>query len=103
MTTYATTSLVVALGLFTGVGPDFGAVTGSRLYPILGAVLTIALVIAVAMLAVCAFAWAIASASGNWQLTSKARTGVLISVTGAVLTGSALAWTNWLIDLGHTL
>lgn len=96
-------SLVLAAGLAAGVSPDFGAVTGSRLYPIIGALLTIALVTAVAMLAVCAFAWAIASVTGNWQATSKARTGVLISVAGAVLTGGALAWTNWLIDLGHTL
>lgn len=96
-------SLVLAAGLVAGVGPDFSAVTGTRLYPIIGALLTIALVTAVAMLAVCAFAWAIASASGNWQATSKARTGVLISVAGSVLTGGALVWTNWLIDLGHTL
>ncbi len=100
--TGAPTFLVVATSLVAGVGPDFGAVTGSRLYPIIGAVLTIALVLAVAMFVVCAFIWAIASSSGNWQATSKARTGVLISVAGAVLAGGALAWTNWLIDLGHT-
>lgn len=94
--------MVVTANLVAGVGPDFGAVTGSRLYPIIGAVLTIALVLAVAMFVVCAFIWPIASASGNWQATSKARTGVLISVTGAMLTGGALASTNWLIDLGHT-
>ncbi|MFI8526300.1 DUF6112 family protein [Promicromonospora sukumoe] len=96
-------SLAVTALLTSGVGPDFGAVTGSRLYPIIGAVLTIALVLAVAMFVSCAFIWAIASASGNWQTTSKARTGVLISIAGAVLTGGALAWTVWLIDLGHTL
>ncbi|GAA2234166.1 hypothetical protein GCM10010413_36730 [Promicromonospora sukumoe] len=101
--TSSTISLAVTALLIFGVGPDFGAVTGSRLYPIIGAVLTIALVLAVAMFVVCAFVWPIASASGNWQATSKARTGVLISVAGAVLAGSSLAWTNWLIDLGHTL
>lgn len=96
-------SLVFAVGPVVGVGPGFGAVAGSRLFPIIGAVLTIVLVIAVAMLAVCAFVWAIASVSGNWQATSKARTGLLISVAGAVLTGGALAWANWLIDLGDAL
>jgi threonine/homoserine efflux transporter RhtA len=101
--TSAPIPLVVAAVLAVGVGPDFGAVTGSRLYPIIGAVLTVALVVAVAILVICAFLWPIASASGNWQATSKARAGVLISVAGAVLTGGALAWTNWLIDLGNTL
>ncbi|MFI8528178.1 DUF6112 family protein [Promicromonospora sukumoe] len=96
-------SLMIAAGMVTGVGPDFGAVTGSRLYPIIGAVLTVALVLAVAMFVVCAFIWAIASASGNWQATSKARAGVLVSVAGSVLAGAGLAWTNWLIDLGGTL
>ena len=96
-------SSVVAAALVAGVGPDFGAVTGSHLYPIIGSLLTIALVIAVAMLAICAFAWAIASASGNWQVTSKARTGVLVCIAGAVVVGGALTWTNWLIDLGHSL
>ncbi|MFC8797000.1 DUF6112 family protein [Promicromonospora sp. NPDC057138] len=100
-----TTTSPVAAGanLFAGVGPDFGAVTGSGLYPVIGAFLTITLVIAIAMLAVCAFVWAIASAVGSWQVTAKARTGVLLAVVGAVLTGGALAWTNWLIDLGNTL
>jgi len=100
--TGALTPLMITAGLVAGVGPHFGAVTGSRLYPIIGAVLTVALVLAVAMFVVCAFVWPIASASGNWQATAKARTGVLISVTGAVITGGALAWTNWLIDLGHS-
>jgi hypothetical protein len=96
-------AVVAARGLVAGVGPDFGAVTGSGLYQIIGALLTIVLVVAVAMLVVCAFVWAIASATGSWQATSRARTGVLLSVAGAALAGGALAWTNWLIDLGTTL
>lgn len=47
--------LMIATGPVAGVGPDFGAVTGSRLYPIIGAVVTIALVLAVAMFVICAF------------------------------------------------
>ncbi|MFE7503859.1 DUF6112 family protein [Promicromonospora sp. NPDC057488] len=96
-------SFAVAPILVAGVGPNFGAVASSRLYWIIGALLTVAMVVAVATFIVCAFVWAIASASGNWQTTTKARTGVLVSVAGAVLDGAALAWTNWLIDLGHIL
>lgn len=97
------TAFAAGTGLLAGVGPDFGAVTGSGLYPIIGAVLTITVVTAVAMLVVCAFVWAVASAVGSWQVTSKARTGVLVAVVGAVLAGGCLAWVNWLIDLGNTL
>ena len=97
------TGFVARGGLFTGVGPDFGAVTGSGLYPVIGALLTITLVTAVAMLVVCAAIWAVAAAVGSWQVTTKARTGVLLAAVGAVLSGGALTWVNWLIDLGNTL
>ncbi|WP_454859680.1 DUF6112 family protein [Promicromonospora soli] len=96
------TAFAARTGLVTGVGPDFGAVTGSGLYPIIGALLTIALITAVAMLVVCAAIWAVASAVGSWQVTSKARIGVLLAALGAVLSGGALTWINWLIDLGNT-
>ncbi|GGM41318.1 hypothetical protein GCM10010102_41060 [Promicromonospora citrea] len=88
--------------LAVGIGPDFSAVAGTRLLPIIGALLTITVLIAVAMFVICAFVWPIASATGNWQATSKARTGLLGSLIGGVISGGALAWTNWLIDLGHT-
>ncbi|WP_423464212.1 DUF6112 family protein [Promicromonospora sp. MS192] len=94
--------LTVPAVLAVGIGPDFGAVAGTRLLPIIGALLTITVLIAVAMFVVCAILWPIASASGNWQATSKARTGLLVSLAGAVISGGALAWTNWLIDLGHS-
>ena len=97
------TGFVARVGLFTGVGPDFGAVTGSGLYPVIGALLTITLVTAVALLVVCAAIWAVASAIGSWQVTSKARGGVLVAIVGAVLAGGCLTWLNWLIDLGNTL
>ncbi|GAA4706607.1 hypothetical protein APR04_001724 [Promicromonospora umidemergens] len=97
------TAFATGTGLATGVGPDFGAVTGSGLYPIIGALLTITLVTAVAMLVVCAAIWAVASAVGSWQVTSKSRTGVLLAAAGSVLSGGALTWINWLIDLGNTL
>ncbi|PUB20866.1 hypothetical protein C8K30_11577 [Promicromonospora sp. AC04] len=100
--TTSTSAIAAVAVLFAGVGPDFGAVTGSGLYPIAGAFLTITLVIAIAMLAICAFVWAVATAVGSWQVTSKARIGVLLAVAGAVLAGGALAWLNWLIDLGYT-
>jgi hypothetical protein len=93
---------VAGASLVTGVGPDFEAVTGSGLYPVIGALLTITLIMAVAMLVACAATWAVASAVGSWQVTSKARIGVLLAALGAVLSGGALTWINWLIDLGST-
>ena len=86
------------------VGPDFGAVGGSgQLRQIVGALLTFGLLTAVLMIVVCAATWAVASSNGGWQAASKAKTGMLVALGGAVFTGGALAWANWLLDLGSTL
>jgi hypothetical protein len=85
-------------------GPNFGAVGGSsELRRIVGALLTYGLLVAVLMLIVCATAWAIGSANGNWQTASRAKTGVFVALLGAVLNGGALAWANWLLGVGASL
>ena len=86
------------------VSPDFGAVGGSsELRKIVGALLTYGLIVSALMIIICAATWAIGSASGSWQSASKGKTGLFVALGGAVLTGGALAWANWLLDLGATL
>ncbi len=86
------------------VGPDFGAVGGSsELRTLLGALLTYALLVAVLMLVVCAAGWAVGSAAGSWQIAGKAKTGLVVALIGAVLTGGALGWASWLLDVGASL
>ena len=88
----------------SAVGPNFGAVGGSgQLRVIVGALLTYGLVVAVLMLVVSAATWAIASGSGSWHVAQKARAGCFVAIGGAVLTGSALPWANWLLGLGAHL
>jgi type IV secretory pathway VirB2 component (pilin) len=90
--------------LIASVGPDFSAVSGSsQLRSIIGALLTYGLIIAVLMVIVCAATWAVGSAHGSWQTTTKAKAGLFVALGGAVLTGGALAWANWLLRLGATL
>ena len=86
------------------VSPDFGAVDGAGdLGAIVGALLTYGLIIAVLMVVICAVTWAIGSAHGSWHVCSKAKSGLLVALGGAGLTGAALAWGNWLLDVGATL
>ncbi|CUR58133.1 conserved hypothetical protein [metagenome] len=86
------------------VGPDFSAVGGSsQLRTIVGALLTYGLITAVLMVVICAAAWAIGSAQGSWQTASKAKTGLFVALGGAALAGGALAWANWLLDVGAAL
>jgi hypothetical protein len=92
------------LHLHAGVGPDFDAVGGSDdLRAIVGALLTYGLIIAVLMLVVSATSWAIAASSGGWQTAQKAKVGCLVALGGATLTGAALTWANWLLDIGTHL
>lgn len=86
------------------VSPDFGAVDeASHLQAIVGALLTYGLIIAVLMVVICAVTWGVASAQGSWHVCSKAKSGLLVALGGAGLTGGALAWGNWLLDVGATL
>ncbi len=86
------------------VAPDFGAVTAVTALPdVVGALLTIALITAVGLLIICAVSWAIASGSGSWHTAARARAGVLVAVGGAALTGGALAWTDYLLEVGTRL
>ncbi|GAB2761759.1 hypothetical protein GCM10027020_12560 [Nocardioides salsibiostraticola] len=85
-------------------GPDFGAVGGSsQLRQIIGALFTYGLIVAVLMIVVCGATWAIASAGGSWQTASKAKAGLFVALGGAVLTGGALVWANWLLGIGASL
>jgi len=89
---------------FVAVAPNFGAVNGSgNLRAIVGALLTYGLIISVLMLVVCSTTWALASHSGSWHTAQKAKTGMFVALGGAALTGAALTWANWLLDLGAHL
>ncbi|KQW42701.1 hypothetical protein ASC77_23460 [Nocardioides sp. Root1257] len=88
----------------SAVGPNFGAVGGSgQMRAIVGALLTYGLIVAVLMLVVSATTWALASGSGAWHTAQKAKTGCFVAIGGAVLTGAALTWANWLLHLGAHL
>lgn len=85
------------------VAPDFSAVAGTAFGDVIGALLTFALLTAVAVLIGSSIVWAVAALSGSWQTIAKARTGVLVALSGAALTGGALAWGEWLLTLGNHL
>lgn len=55
------------------------------------------------MVVVCAATCTTGSAPGSWQTQSKAKTGLFVGLGGAVFTGGALAWANWLVDVGDVV
>jgi len=96
--------LLPAVAPMASVFPDFGALDGAgQLTAVIGALLTIVLIIAVLMLIVCAAAWAVSSAHGNYQAATKARTGLFVALGAAALAGAGVAWLNFLIGVGASL
>jgi hypothetical protein len=68
-----------------------------------GALLTIALIAALAGLAIAAAAWAIGSHSANPVLAARGKTGVLVSFAAAMLTGGSVALINFFASAGTHL
>lgn len=86
------------------VFPDFGAVGGqAELRAIVGALLTIVLIIAVLMLVISATVWAISSANGNVSSAVRARIGFFVSIGAAALAGLGVTWINFLLGLGASI
>ena len=86
------------------VFPNFDGLSGiGDLKTVIGAALTIVLVIAVLMIIVSAIIWAIATANGNHTAASKARIGAWTALGTTVVAGGGVAWMNWLITLGQQL
>ncbi|TFD79233.1 DUF6112 family protein [Cryobacterium fucosi] len=86
------------------VFPDFGSLGGiGELKAVIGAALTLVLIVAVLMIIVSAIIWAVATSTGNHAVASKARGGLLVALGAAALAGAGVAWMNWLIDLGGQL
>lgn len=84
--------------------PDFGAVGGAaELQSIVGALLTFVLIVAVLMVIISGVTWALATANGNFQAATKARTGLWVACGAAALAGAGVAWVNFLLDLGGRL
>ncbi|MGB3374918.1 MAG: DUF6112 family protein [Microbacterium sp.] len=86
------------------VFPDFDGLGGiGDLKQVIGALLTIVLIVAVLMIIVSAICWAFGASHGNPALASKGRVGVLVGIGAAALAGAGVAWVNWLIALGNQL
>ena len=83
------------------VFPDFDSLGGiGELKAVIGAALTLVLIVAVLMIIISAIIWAIATSTGNHAVASKGRNSLLVAIGAAALAGCGVAWVNWLINLG---
>ncbi|GAA4374955.1 MULTISPECIES: DUF6112 family protein [Agromyces] len=70
---------------------------------IVGAVMTIGLIMAVLALIVAAIVWGFGANSSNPHLASRGKAGVLIACGAAVICGAAVTLTNFFWNVGQAV
>ena len=84
------------------ISPNSNGLPGiSALQTIVGAVMTVGLILSVLALIVAAVVWAFGSHSANPHLATRGKTGVLIACGAAIITGGAVAFINFFWHVGQ--
>jgi hypothetical protein len=82
---------------------DSGLPGIAALRTIVGAVMTVGLILSVLALIVSAVVWGLGSNSSNPNMASRGKTGVLVSCGAAVICGAAVALINFFWNVGQTV
>lgn len=80
---------------------DTGLPGIAALRTIVGAVMTVGLILSVLALVISAVVWGFGSNSSNPHLASRGKLGVLISCGAAILTGASVTLINFFWDVGQ--
>ena len=84
------------------ISPNESGLPGiASLRTIVGAVMTIGLVLSVLALIVSAVVWGFGSNSSNPHLAGRGKTGVLVACAAAVITGASVTLTNFFWNVGQ--
>ena len=75
----------------------------AQLRTIVGAVMTVGLILAVLALILAAVVWAFGSQTSNPHLAGRGKSGVLIAAGAAVLCGASVALVNFFWDVGQSI
>lgn len=75
----------------------------AQLRTIVGAAMTIAVILSVLALLISAVVWGFGANSSNPHLASRGKLGVLISCAAAVITGGAVTLINFFWNVGQTV
>lgn len=94
--------LITLLPMNIDISPNDSGLPGiSQLRTIVGAVMTVGLILSVLALIVSAIVWGFGSNSSNPHLASRGKVGVLVSCGAAVLCGAAVTLINFFWAVGQ--
>ncbi|WP_324653765.1 DUF6112 family protein [Georgenia sp. H159] len=86
------------------INPNTDGLPGiAQLRTIVGAVMTVGLILAVLALIVSAIVWAMGANSANPHLAGRGKSGVLIALGAAILCGGAVTLVNFFWDVGQAV
>ena len=96
------TAVVSLLPQDINIGPNSNGLPGiGQLKSIVGASMTVGLILAVLALIVSAIVWALGANSSNPHLAGRGKTGVLIGLGAAIITGASVALVNFFWNVGQ--
>lgn len=103
ITTTAAT-LIALVPMDINITPNDSGLPGiSQLRTIVGAVMTVGLVLSVLALIISAVVWGFGANSSNPHLASRGKTGVLVSCGAAILCGAAVTLVNFFWGVGQSI
>ena len=98
------TTLTAVLPANVDITPNDSGLPGiAALRTVVGAVMTIGLILSVLALIVSAVVWGFGSNSSNPHLASRGKVGVLISCGAAIITGASVTLINFFWNVGQTV
>jgi hypothetical protein len=86
------------------IGPNSNGLPGiGQLRSIVGAAMTIGLILAVLALIISAIVWALGANSSNPHLAARGKFGVLVGLGAAIITGASVALVNFFWNVGQSV
>jgi hypothetical protein len=98
------TTLVSLLPQDIDINPNSNGLPGiGQLRSIVGASMTVGLILAVLALVISAIVWALGANSSNPHLAGRGKVGVLVGVGAAIITGASVALVNFFWNVGQAV
>lgn len=86
------------------ISPNSNGLPGiSQLRNIVGASMTVGLILAVLALIISAIVWALGANSANPHLAGRGKLGVLVAIGAAVVTGASVTLVNFFWNVGQAV
>lgn len=97
-------NLVTVLPMDIEIDPNSSGLPGiGQLRNIVGASMTVGLILAVLALIVSAVVWALGANSSNPHLAGRGKVGVLVGLGAAIVTGASVALVNFFWNVGQAV